>query len=131
MAFEELTELKRLELLRAQRYADFYANVSDTVRKYLGGRFGYDGLECTTREAVSALRRQGLEHQTFFTIDQFLAQADLVKFARLTPSEPECLTALQEAETIVTATLPIAQPVAQSDPGPVNLPPKGRGGSSS
>ena len=131
LAFEELTELKRLELLRAQRYADFYANVSDTVRKYLGGRYGYDGLECTTREAVSALRRQGIEHQTFFTIDQFLAQADLVKFARLTPSEPECLTALKEAETIVTATLPAAQPVAQSEPGPANLPPKGLGGASS
>jgi len=132
LAFEELTELKRLELLRAQRYADFYANVSDTVRKYLGGRYGYDGLECTTREAVSALRRQGLEHQTFFTIDQFLAQADLVKFARLTPSEPECLTALREAETIVTATLPVAQPVAHHEPGPpVNLPPKGLGGASS
>jgi hypothetical protein len=131
LAFEELTELKRLELLRAQRYADFYANVSDTVRKYLGGRYGYDGLECTTREAVGALRRQGLNHQTFFTIDQFLAQADLVKFARLTPSEPECLTALQEAETIVTATLPIAQPVVQNEPGTVNLPPKGLGGAGS
>jgi hypothetical protein len=127
LAFEELSELKRLDLLRAQRYADFFASVSDTVRKYLGGRFGYDGLECTTREAIGALRRQGLEHQTFYTIDQFLAQADLVKFARLTPSEPECLTALKEAETIVTATLPIAQPVPASQAPATERPPNGPG----
>ncbi len=118
VAFEELSELKRLDLLKAQRYADFFASVSDTVRKYLGGRYGYDGLECTTREAVSALRKQGLGHQTFYTIDQFLAQADLVKFARLTPSEPECLTALKEAESIVTATLPAAQPAIANQAAP-------------
>jgi hypothetical protein len=127
VAFEELGALKGLELIRAKRYSDFYASVSDTVRKYLGGRYGYDGLECTTREAIGALRRQGLEHQTFFSIDQFLAQADLVKFARLTPSEPECLTALKEAETIVTATLPVAQPTSPSELPP-NLPPTARGG---
>jgi hypothetical protein len=127
LAFEELSELKRLELIRAQRYSDFYARVSDTVRKYLGGRYGYDGLECTTREAIGALRRQGLEHGIFFAIDQFMAQADLVKFARLTPTEPECLSALQGAETIVTATLPVAEPVRPDEPMPRNEPPPGQG----
>ena len=109
LAFEELAALKSLELLHAQRYADFYARVSDTIRKYLGGRFGYDGLECTTREAITELRHQAISQSIFYSIDQFLTQADLVKFARLTPSEPECLVALQEAETIVTATLPVPE----------------------
>ncbi len=118
VAFEELSTLKSLELLRAQRFADFYAKVSDTVRKYLGGRYGYDGLECTTREAVAQLQRQGIGHSIFHSINEFLAQADLVKFARLTPSEPECLNALRNAETIVTATLPVpeASPVAIENP---------------
>lgn len=116
LAFEELGELKSLELLRAQRHADFYARVSDTVRKYLGGRYGYDGLECTTREAVTQLRRQAISQQIFYSIDQFLTQADLVKFARLTPTEPECLDALQNAETIVTATLPVPEPPEEGEP---------------
>lgn len=127
-AFDELAVLKRLDLIRAQRFSDFYARVSDTVRKYLGGRYGYDGLECTTREAITALKRQGLEHHTFHSIDQFMAQADLVKFARLTPTEPECLVALQQAETIVTATLPIVEPVAPSESAVRNEPPAGAGG---
>ncbi len=114
LAFEELSRLKGFELLRAQRYADFYAQVSDTVRRYLGGRFGYDGLECTTREAITELKRQAISQSIFHSIDQFLTQADLVKFARLTPTEPECLTAIAEAETIVTATLPL--PEVQNEP---------------
>jgi hypothetical protein len=115
LAFEELSALKSLELLHAQRYSDFYAQVSDTVRKYLGGRYGYDGLECTTREAILELHRQAISQATFFSIDQFLTQADLVKFARLTPSEPECLVALKEAETIVTATLPVPEAPQSKD----------------
>jgi len=115
LAFEELSELRSLELLRAQRYADFYARVSDTVRKYLGGRYGYDGLECTTREAITELRRQAMGQSVFLSIDQFLTQADLVKFARLTPNEPECLVALKGAETIVTATLPLPEPPQEMD----------------
>ncbi len=116
LAFEELEELKSLELIRAQRYADFYARVSDTVRKYLGGRYGYDGLECTTREAIVELRRHAISQQIFHSIDEFLTQADLVKFARLTPTEPECLDALQSAETLVTATLPALNvPAADAD----------------
>ena len=115
LAFEELGELKSLELLRAQQYANFYARVSDTVRKYLGGRYGYDGLECTTREATLELHRHAISQQIFHSIDQFLTQADLVKFARLTPTEPECLDALQNAETIVTATLPVPEAPSSSD----------------
>lgn len=130
VAFEELGALKGLELIRAQRYSDFYARVSDTVRKYLGGRYGYDGLECTTREAIGALKLQGIEHQTYFTIEQFLAQADLVKFARLTPNEPECLSALQEAETIVTATLPALPSAPPVESPAVNQPPPGEQGAS-
>jgi hypothetical protein len=35
-----------------------------------------------------------------------------VKFARLTPSEPECSTALADAEMIVARTVPAPQPIA-------------------
>jgi len=34
----------------------------------------------------------------------------LVKFARLTPTEPECATALQEAQIIVERTVPPPTP---------------------
>ena len=31
--------------------------MSDAVRKYLGGRYGFDGLETTTGEMTSILKR--------------------------------------------------------------------------
>jgi hypothetical protein len=39
-------------------------------------------------------------------IEAFLRQADLVKFARLTPTEAECEIALERGERIVHQTIP-------------------------
>jgi hypothetical protein len=46
-------------------------------------------------------------------IEAFLRQADLVKFARLTPSEDECAEALARGERIVMRTVP---PVVEARP---------------
>jgi hypothetical protein len=42
----------------------------------------------------------------------------LVKFARLTPSEPECSTALGDAEQIIERTVPPPLPVGALDAPP-------------
>jgi len=49
-------------------------------------------------------------------IKAFLRQADLVKFANLTPTEEECELALGRGEDIVRATrpTPVAAPAAQA-----------------
>jgi hypothetical protein len=39
-------------------------------------------------------------------IGGFLADCDLVKFARVVPAEDDCLKALTEGETIVRRTIP-------------------------
>jgi len=45
-----------------------------------------------------------------------MRDADLVKFARLTPSEGECLDLLARAESIVTRTMLIAPLPATTEP---------------
>ena len=42
------------------RFAEHFDRVSDIVRKYLGLRFGFDGLESTTREALAVLPQEGV-----------------------------------------------------------------------
>ncbi|HEY6081266.1 MAG TPA: hypothetical protein VIW29_20770 [Polyangiaceae bacterium] len=106
VALEALHDLRHAGLTREGRYAEHFDRVSDIVRRYLGDRYGFDGLECTTREMLGELRATTPRIAVLSEIERFLRQADLVKFARLTPSEPECATALAEAEQIVTSTLP-------------------------
>ena len=51
-------------------------------------------------------------------IERFLRQADLVKFARLTPSEPECAAALVDADSIVEHTVPAPMPALAASAEP-------------
>jgi hypothetical protein len=99
-------------LTREGRFAEHFDRVSDIVRRYLGDRYGFDGLESTTREMLSELRQTTPRIVVLDEIERFLRQADLVKFARLTPSEPECATALAEASRIVERTVPAPMPAS-------------------
>ena len=105
-AIEALFDARHSGLLAEQRWAEFYDRVSDIVRRYLGERFGYDGLESTTREAVAVLRQVQMPVDVWMQIQQFMQEADLVKFAKRTPTEVECLGVLDHAEAIVSRTRP-------------------------
>ena len=107
-AFEELYDLRHAGLVAEGRFAEHFDRVSDIVRKYLGARFGFDGLESTTREALYVLRRMTPAIDALDSIESFLRQADLVKFAKTVPTAEDCELALTRAERIISATMPTA-----------------------
>lgn len=106
VALEELFDVRLAELVHKGRYAEHFDRVSDAVRRYLGARYGFDGLETTTGEALAALGRVSPRVPVFTEIQLFLEDADLVKFAKRTPTEGECQSALDEAEKLVRQTMP-------------------------
>jgi hypothetical protein len=106
VALEELFDVRVAQLVEQGRFAEHFDRVSDAVRRYLGSRYGFDGLETTTHEAMVALRRVSPFIGVLPDIEGFLQNADLVKFAKLTPTEPECDSALGSAEDIVRRTMP-------------------------
>jgi hypothetical protein len=109
VAFEELYDLRHAGLVAEARFAEHFDRVSDIVRKYLGARFGFDGLESTTREVLFVLRRVNPPLDSLDSIESFLRQADLVKFAKTEPSAEDCELALTRAERIISTTLPEAK----------------------
>jgi hypothetical protein len=106
VAFEELFAVRYAGLASEGRFAEHYDRISDAVRKYLGGRYGFDGLETTTREMTSILKRIEPPVVELATALAFLDECDLVKFARITPSDEDCTRILDRAEYIVRVTLP-------------------------
>jgi hypothetical protein len=118
VALESLHDLRHAGLTREGRFAEHFDRVSDIVRRYLGDRYGFDGLESTTREMLGELRATTPRIAVLDEIERFLRQADLVKFARLTPSEPECATALGDAELIIERTVPPPMPAGPAAPPP-------------
>jgi hypothetical protein len=106
VALEELFAVRYAGLAKEERYAEHYDRVSDAVRKYLGGRYGFDGLETTTREMTAILKRVEPPVHELPVILGFLDECDLVKFARFTPSDEDCTRVLDQAEHIVRMTVP-------------------------
>ena len=117
VALEALHDIRHSGLTREGRFAEVFDRVSDVLRRYLGDRYGYDGLESTTREALVSLRETTPAIEDLPGIESFMRDADLVKFARLTPSEGECLDLMTRAESIVTRTMLIT-PLAPPAPAP-------------
>lgn len=110
VAEEALYDLERAGLIAAGRYDEHFERVADVIRKYLGDRYGFDGLECTSRETLRVLRSIVPPVVALPQIKSFLQEADLVKFARRTPGPEECTDFLDRARTIVQRTLPVSEP---------------------
>jgi hypothetical protein len=108
VALEELFDIRHAGLVPEGRLAEHFDRVSDSLRKYLGARFGFDGLESTTREALGVLREVSPRVGPLDAIESFLRQADLVKFAKTVPTAEDGELALVRAEHIVRETLPTA-----------------------
>jgi hypothetical protein len=111
VALERLDEVRHAGLLETRRFGEFFDRVNDAVREYLGARFGFDGLESTTYETLSALRRIPNFALPLPEVAAFLQDCDLVKFADVTPTLEECERALVDAEKVVRTTMtPALQP---------------------
>jgi hypothetical protein len=125
VALEELFDVRHAGLIKEQRFSEHFDRVSHTVRKYLGDRYGFDGLESTTREILGFIGRVTPTVTALPEIEVFLREADLVKFARLTPTEDDCETALGRGEHIVHSTIPPLRPgsAAGTGAGPAAVPP--------
>ncbi len=106
VAMRELDRVRASSLLAQGKTDEFFDLVSDAVRKYLGARYGFDGLESTTLEIRAILRRIEPPIADLNRVAEFLSDCDLVKFARLVPNEYDCLQAVSRGEFIIRATMP-------------------------
>lgn len=112
IALERLDRLGALGFLENADNRPFYFAVSEVVRDYLGGRFGFDSLELTTAELVAELRRRADRELLLGEIEGWLSACDLVKFAKISPTAAEARGTLEIAIRIVESTRPRPEPQA-------------------
>jgi hypothetical protein len=85
-ALRELDALAASTLLADGRVKEFYTELSDITRRYLGMRFRLPALEMTTTELNAALREPlRIFDFSLPRLPELLQIADLVKFAKFTP----------------------------------------------
>lgn len=117
VALQALKELRRSSLLKDEQFKEFYLRLSEILRRYLGQRFDFPGVEWTTTEIMARLRT--LDEQEFEAdveaLDRWLRDADRVKFAGFTPTAQAADDHLNQAKAFVKATIPRPTPEESED----------------
>ncbi|MBI5537475.1 MAG: hypothetical protein HY898_32430 [Deltaproteobacteria bacterium] len=116
IAFEELAAVRKAGLAAKGQFSEHYDLVSDAVRRYLGLRYGFDGIESTSDEVVQCLRATSPPVSCFAAIVTMLEECDLVKFARMAPTPEDCDSVLKQAEQVVRDTMPHGPPSSTRAP---------------
>ncbi len=99
-----LDALKAEDLPARGLVKDYYFRLSEIVRGYLGERYGFEALECTSSELMAELRRMRAPGLPEDALMRFVSESDMVKYARAEASPEACRDALAFGYTLIEKT---------------------------
>jgi len=121
-AVRALDALREEDLPGRGRAREYFFRLSEILRGYLGERFSFEALECTSSELLEEVRRMNTPGLLLADLRLFVETSDFVKFAKLQPSPDECKGAIDFAYRVVkdttAAAAALAAPTAQTAHGP-------------
>ncbi|RKX19966.1 MAG: hypothetical protein DRP35_06825 [Candidatus Zixiibacteriota bacterium] len=85
IAFEQMVLLKQKGLLEQNLFKQYYIELTEISRTYLGKMFQVNVIDMTTEEFLESFVDISLPHDLFDRNKTFLQYADLIKFAKLKP----------------------------------------------
>jgi len=101
-AIAALRELEEKRLPEQGMGEMFYVELTLIVRYFMEEEYGVDAPEQTTEEFLNALSKSDrCNPEMSHKLQQFMLQADLVKYARATASADDCKQALTSAQEVV------------------------------
>jgi hypothetical protein len=110
IALEALDRLAASDLLDRGEIKAYYIELSEIVRRYVGGRYFVVAMEMTTTEVLDGLGGAGVTGEPYALFESLFTRCDLVKFAKLIPSAAETDGALKTAIEIVQRTKVVLEP---------------------
>ncbi len=108
-AISSLEQLKSEKLWQQGFVKDYHSRLTDIIRHYIEKRFGVLALEKTTGELFIAMKPVKEAEQVMKPLKDCLELADLVKFAKHSPSPSENETSMDIAFEFVNHTKIVTQ----------------------
>lgn len=105
IAKKELDEIKQQKLWQQGREKEYYTQITDTLRKYMVGRFGLNAMEMTSGEILKMIRKNSEVDSVYDNLKQILNLSDFVKFAKIKPLPDENDLSLMNAYLFVNQTM--------------------------
>jgi len=106
----ELRNLLSQGLLEKGLTKQFYVSLSEIIKKVVEAGYGVPTAEQTTSEIAEDLRKLQLEARDLHRAESFLANSDLVKFAKYHPSKLENDQSVTEAFQILETSRNFKKP---------------------
>ena len=83
---------------------DYHSEITGIIRDYFEERFHFQALEMTTPEILSSIKSRDVKIEVVAKTEEFLTNADLVKFAKFHPMPTVNEEMMKEAYFIVDHT---------------------------
>ena len=80
-ALIKIEQIKQDKLTVSSNQKEYYTKLTDTLRRYIEERFGFNAMEMTTSEIIEHLQKEG-DNQILLELKELFETADLVKFAK-------------------------------------------------
>ena len=103
-ALNKLRNLDEQKLWQSGKIKEYHSNITEIIRRYFEERFNLPALELTTSEAIQLLRSKSGAKEILETTNDFLNNADMVKFAKFTPMTSVNEEMMKQAYDIVNKT---------------------------
>lgn len=81
-ALKALEELKEKDYLKKEKEKEYYIELDDILRVYIGRRFSKDTLDKTEFELINIIKELNFERGLFVNLKNFLEVSSLVKYAK-------------------------------------------------
>ena len=80
-AMKEIEQMKADHMMVSEDQKAYYTKLTDTLRKYIEERFGFNAMEMTSAEIIAKLQEEG-DRKMIDELRELFTTADLVKFAK-------------------------------------------------
>ena len=104
VALESLSELDRKKLWQQGKVKDYHSEITEIVRRYFEKRFSFLAMEMTSAEVLESLNEIEVTTDVHFLTNDFLTNADMVKFAKFVPMPTVNEEMMKQAYEIVNKT---------------------------
>ena len=120
LALQELELLNKKNLVENGEFREYYFELSEIFRKYLGSRYLFPALDRTRQEIFDCLNNSP-ELSLFLKrqIDSILEKTDRVKFAKETSSVEGSKEVMDLTVQFIKSTIPVAQKSQETPSKPV------------
>jgi hypothetical protein len=103
-ALNSLRTLREKQLWQKGHVKEYHSEITEIIRRYFEERFSLPALEMTSGEAIDELQKRRGTRTIIENTQNFLSNADLVKFAKYQPLASVNEEMMKQAEEIVKKT---------------------------